>query len=231
MRLLVVFFLILTLLHSTTISGDIYNADSMEKLNNTIITFENNDNVIMQQLCHSPYSIDVESGNYTIRAYYFDNGSLKYYSENHIQTNQDNMKLDLVLMPYELLLLSPGFSPPPAINPSNTINTYDKENTTDYTLYVVLAFVFLISISIYWIFLHNKKNDVDLKKECPEIDEDCKKVLKILNENEGRMVQKELREILNFSETKMSLIITELEVSGHIKKIKKGRGNILKVVK
>ncbi len=63
-----------------------------------------------------------------------------------------------------------------------------------------------------------------------ELDEKGKKVLKILKENEGRMIQKELRNIFNFSETKMSLVITKLESLGLVKRIKKGRENILKLI-
>ncbi|MFH1785133.1 MAG: hypothetical protein ABH842_01775 [Candidatus Micrarchaeota archaeon] len=229
MRLLVLFMLCLTLLHSTTISGKIYDADNMKPLNNTIITVENSDNnVVLQQVCDSPYNVEIETGNYTFRAYYFDNGSLKYYSDYNIQVNQNNMQLDLILMPYELLSLSPGFNPPPAVNPSNTVNNSNPNDQTivDYSLYIIVLAIVIV-FTLAWFFL--RKTPVTSLE--PELDDDCIKVLKILGENEGRMVQKELREILKFSETKMSIIITELEVSGYIKKIKKGRGNVLKLVK
>ena len=40
-----------------------------------------------------------------------------------------------------------------------------------------------------------------------------------MQDNEGRILQRELRQILNFSETKMSLIISEMEVLGLIKDV------------
>lgn len=69
------------------------------------------------------------------------------------------------------------------------------------------------------------------KKRSYELDEESKQVLNILKAHEGRAVQKEIREILNYSEPKMSLIIGELEALGFIKRIKKGRQNILKLVR
>lgn len=53
-------------------------------------------------------------------------------------------------------------------------------------------------------------------------------MIEILKKNEGRMTQKELRkEMVHLSEAKISLIITELEHKGKVKRIKQGRGNII----
>ncbi|MBS3149146.1 hypothetical protein J4455_00425 [Candidatus Woesearchaeota archaeon] len=41
------------------------------------------------------------------------------------------------------------------------------------------------------------------------------------------MTQKDIRKELKISEAKVSLILTQLESEGRIKKIKKGRGNIV----
>jgi len=51
-------------------------------------------------------------------------------------------------------------------------------------------------------------------------------VLDIIVE-EGRITQTELRTRLPYSEAKVSLLVADLEDRGLIKKIKKGRGNIL----
>ncbi|VVC02529.1 Uncharacterised protein [Candidatus Bilamarchaeum dharawalense] len=232
MRIFALLILTLTLLHSTTISGEIYDADSMKVLNNTIVTVEGSGgHIILQQLSDSPYSIDVESGNYTVRAYHFQNGTLTYYSDYKVLVNQNNVQLDLVLLPYELLSLSPGFTPPPAVNHANLDGNSNNTKDSDppYLLYFSILIILILILALaYWFFTKKK---IEQPTEKFEPDHDCQVVLKILRENEGRMIQKELREILGFSETKMSLIITELEVSGCIKKIKKGRENILKLVK
>ncbi|MBI1970479.1 hypothetical protein HYS47_01920 [Candidatus Woesearchaeota archaeon] len=54
-----------------------------------------------------------------------------------------------------------------------------------------------------------------------------KKIIELLQKNQGRMTQKEIRKELPLSEAKVSLLITELEYAAKIKKIKKGRGNII----
>jgi uncharacterized membrane protein len=56
---------------------------------------------------------------------------------------------------------------------------------------------------------------------------DLKQVVSILKRNEGRMNQKDLRKEIPLSEAKVSLMITELEDLGLVKRIKKGRGNVL----
>jgi len=55
-----------------------------------------------------------------------------------------------------------------------------------------------------------------------------KRALDIIKANDGRISQKELRkEMMDLSESKVSLIITELEHKGKIEKVKRGRGNII----
>lgn len=234
MKQILFLILSLTLLHSTTISGEVFNGDSLKPMNSTILTIEDGSgHILLQRLIDSPYSVDVQPGSYTIRGYQFDNGTLVYYADYQVQISSDNMQLDLVLLPYELQMLSPGFVPPPAVNPSNIINGNNGKTENIYPYLLILSVLLILA---YWFFIrksdkqHHPKIQEENQQE-NEPDEDCQKVIIILKENDGRMVQKELREITGFSETKMSLIVTELEVSGYIKKIKRGRGNILKLVK
>jgi uncharacterized membrane protein len=60
-----------------------------------------------------------------------------------------------------------------------------------------------------------------------ELSSDLQGVLRVLDKNGGRMTQKELRKNFDLSEAKISLMITELESLGLVKRIKKGRGNII----
>jgi uncharacterized membrane protein len=57
--------------------------------------------------------------------------------------------------------------------------------------------------------------------------EDCRQVLAIIEKNDGRITQLDLRKMLPYSEAKVSLIVSDLENRGLVKKIKKGRGNVL----
>ena len=70
-----------------------------------------------------------------------------------------------------------------------------------------------------------------IKKEVQEeikiMDTDLNKILSLLKKNKGRMTQREIRKEFPLSEAKVSLMITELESMDKVKKIKKGRGNVI----
>jgi len=51
--------------------------------------------------------------------------------------------------------------------------------------------------------------------------------LKFIKKEGGRTTQKEIRKNIGLGEAKVSLIITELEHKKKVKRIKKGRGNII----
>ena len=65
---------------------------------------------------------------------------------------------------------------------------------------------------------------VDIESKIPS---DLQEVLSIIRNHEGRIAQKDLRTRLNCSEAKASLMITDLEDRGLVKKVKKGRGNVI----
>ncbi|MEA1908856.1 MAG: MarR family transcriptional regulator [Euryarchaeota archaeon] len=68
-----------------------------------------------------------------------------------------------------------------------------------------------------------------VSKESRESDlpPDLKEVLLVIRDSGGRITQKELRARLKYSEAKVSLMITDLEDRGMVKKVKKGRGNVI----
>jgi len=57
--------------------------------------------------------------------------------------------------------------------------------------------------------------------------DDLREVLRIIEKSGGRITQLDLRKALPYSEAKVSLMITDLESRGLVKKIKKGRGNVI----
>lgn len=63
--------------------------------------------------------------------------------------------------------------------------------------------------------------------ETVDLPDDAKQVLKIIKERGGRTTQKDIRKDIPLSEAKISLILTDLEQRKFIRKIKKGRGNII----
>jgi uncharacterized membrane protein len=81
-----------------------------------------------------------------------------------------------------------------------------------------------------------KKGDAPLQPAVPaqetrrkkeKLPGDLREIVRIMKRNEGRMTQKDLRKEIPLSEAKVSLMITDLESRGVIRRIKQGRGNIL----
>ncbi len=260
MKQLFTLLLTLTLLHSATLFGEVYDADNFSKLNNTILKIESQ-SFTTQIIVNSPYSIEIPEGRYDLTAVHYNEGKIDYIVKQNILVNGSQTKFDLVLIPYELYLLTPAPASETA-DVSNDGNDILKPiERSNYDLPIVIGFALAIIGFGYLLFksmgsreklvdarglsVEEKQNveqrktrDAERKTENSEQetmdylpDKEAREVLKILKENEGRMYQKELREILNWSEAKMSITITELEVAGLLKRFKKGRDNMLKLLK
>jgi uncharacterized membrane protein len=57
--------------------------------------------------------------------------------------------------------------------------------------------------------------------------DDLSELLDIIQQAGGRLTQKELRSKMKCSEAKVSLMVTDLEDRGLVRKVKQGRGNII----
>lgn len=220
MKTLVGFLCILTLLYSATISGSIYSYESFDKVNNSIMKFEgpNTYRIIAK---NGDYSIEVEKGAYNLTVLYFENEKLKYYDHEKIIVGNENQTFDIVVFP-------PSFFENDEL-PSLEVETKSKPSSILDTFYFLGGIAIIVGV-IFFIFL---KKYLPYKRPTirkAELGEEETKVLNIIKENEGRIEQKQLREILNFSESKMSLIVAELEVLGYVKKFKNGRENIIKLM-
>ena len=85
----------------------------------------------------------------------------------------------------------------------------------------------MILILLFLAILYLKKDSLKKILKKSEIPDDLKEVIEIIQKNGKRISQKELREKLPYSEAKTSLIIADLESRKLIRKIKRGRGNII----
>ncbi len=179
--------------------GDIYQ-ENLQKLNKTVVRVDGD---FSYQLVteKANYSIFLPEGEYVISASSNEGGIHNLVQETIIVGPQDQ-KLDLVL----------------------------KKANNDILLYVgilvLLAAAFIWS-NHYWRAKKSKPQE-EQKPGKYILDEDAGQVLKILDSFEGRATQKELREALKFSDSKLSLILTELENVGKIKKFKRGITNVVR---
>lgn len=165
------------------------------------------------------YSFNVPIGEYTITAVAtVDN---EFLTENQNISVKDNgdYTLDLILFPEIDDFEDPlDFEIEPGLD--------EKKPLTSLWMGLIIIFIAIV----VWFFLKNKKPKKTLTKkteeEIQDEDEELDKIYKIIKEAK-RITQKEIRKQTSLSEAKISLIISQLEAENKIKKIKKGRTNII----
>ncbi|MDD5133419.1 MAG: winged helix-turn-helix transcriptional regulator [Candidatus Nanoarchaeia archaeon] len=185
---------------TATIQGSVYDL-TLDKVNNVILEI----NTIPEQTYVAKigdYSFEsIPVGDYVIKAYTQDRSLIT--TENITINQEGTYTIDLFLIP-----------------------EFEEKETksTNYLYYIIPFILILILIAIIYKRLKIPKK-VELKIE--GVKDDLEKVIEIIKKEGGRTTQKDIREKIGLSEAKVSLMIVELEDKGIIKKIKKGRGNII----
>ncbi len=227
---------------AATVHGEVYDLN-FNKLPNSIVEV----NSIPKQsfiVKDQGYSFKVNPGEYTIKAYYVKNQELIALTQESIIIKDQNgdYNLDLILFPYvDNNLTDLNLS---ILDYSKIENNKDKLSPS---LVIILSLISLMVV-VYLIIGYRKNtkkseeinkhleslNDKPIDKESQNIDESkdphLENAYSIIKE-EKRINQKDLRKRLSLSETKVSLLITQLESEGKVKKVKKGRGNIVILTK
>ena len=229
------FFLLASVALAADIHGSIYDL-SLNKMGNVVVEI----NTAPKQFYVSKdgaYSFTVPIGFYAVKAEHYEGRLLvSSTSENLTVKDEGDYILDLVLFP--------------VINEEELLEDEIKAPKRSFYVgyFIIAAILVLVAVLVfYW---YNKKRTakkekrkVDIEREEreeeyqqevekvaePELygEEGLDKVIEIIKEEGGRTTQKEIRKRVPLSEAKISLIISELEAKGKIRKIKKGRGNII----
>jgi uncharacterized membrane protein len=204
---------------AAVVSGTVYDA-LLNKRQNAIVEI---DTKPVQRIvaAQGTYSFNVPKGSYTIKAAYSVGTVL--YSKDSISidiTDDGEYTVDLILFP-------------------STEEEDELLNETDLPIedvgieappYYLIFFFFLLVAVVYIIYRYRQQLHLaeagEKKKEAADGDE-AHKVLKFLKKEGGRSTQKEIRKNFPQSEAKISLVISDLEDQGKVRKIKKGRGNII----
>ncbi|MEK6973488.1 MAG: hypothetical protein AABW72_05640 [archaeon] len=237
------------------IFGYIYDWSSLEPLDKVLV--EINSQPIQRVIStNGYYSFDIPLGSYSITAFYVKSGKVELSADENITISSDGeFELDLMLFPPlgEIDSLDELINADIEIQiDENVLDEPVISNSQD-ILFPILLLILIIFISFGFHYLNkNKKLKADSKSEqgkseihfetieLPEnekkseksedlhLDDSAKEVLKVIKESGNRLTQRELRDkIPSMGEAKISLIIAELESHGLVKKIKKGRGNII----
>jgi uncharacterized membrane protein len=189
---------------AATLHGTVYDFD-FDVVENTIIEVNSQPKQSMIAI-DGTYSFELNPGEYTLEAKYIVGDSLiSSVSEEINIVDEGDYVLDLILFPNLDDELVEDFE-------------FDEAETNNSLIYLA---IFLIIIIIFFIFLKKKPKKRDLDKD------EAEDVLKFIKKEGGRTTQKEIRKNIGLGEAKVSLIITELEHKKKVKRIKKGRGNII----
>jgi len=216
-------------LHAANLSGSVYSMDSFDAVRGVVVKAEGASTHQTFSM-DGTYEMDIPAGEYTVKAFYYVEGNLEGYAEDRITLGEGGASYDFVLFAPDEFEGVVGFDLP-------AMDEEMPESRQDWTPFLVAGGVLLVVIAAAYFFLTRKrpeekgmqKEEEKLPAEKKELDEEEKKVLDILRNSEGMRNQKELREIMKCTEAKMSLLISGLEAQGYVKRIKKGRENIIKL--
>jgi len=223
---LFVFLLMVNTALGANIHGSIYDL-SLNKMGNVVVEI----NTAPKQFYVSKngtYSFIVPIGSYKVKAQHYESSLLvSSTSENITVKNAGDYILDLVLFPI--------------INEEELLEDelkVQKGNLYRNNFIVFLVIILVVSSILF--YFYNKKKAVKKDKLKKVVEEEKKvaesdfygegildKVIEIIKEEGGRTTQKDIRKKIPLSEAKISLVIAELEANDKIRKIRKGRGNII----
>lgn len=168
------------------------------------------------------YKFDIPIGEYTITATYKELDEVQAYIQEQISVQGEGYYvLDLILFP--------EFSEEQDLINESNIEVEDFLKTQyNYGIIMAIAGIILVIavLIIYFLKKQKRQEQTNAGGGISEKDQDLEKIISIIKKHK-RITQKELRKEMPYSEAKISLMITELEDKGVIKRIKKGRGNIL----
>ena len=166
------------------------------------------------------YSFMLPVGDYVIKATYVTNYNVYSTEENITIVDEGRYIVDLIVFPdlseeSELLLLGEGI---------NLEDIYEDEQTFPW----VYIFLILVVIATVIMFVKKRKPKEKTEEKILEEEIDPKdKIYDFIKQKGGRVTQREIRKNFPVSQASISLILTELENDGKLKKIKRGKGNII----
>jgi uncharacterized membrane protein len=223
-KLLLVALLLLcmNLAYAAELKGTIYNSQ-LELQKDAIIEIntEPRQSIVSKD---GTYLFNVPSGEYTLFAKHMSGQEIDMSAEEKISVSADgSYTMDLILFD--------------SLEEAETIdvditNELDEQSNAG-TYLAVSLLIFLVAGALAGIIFLKKKTahfQKEIEKELAgkkNIDEGLEKIVKIIKSEGGRTTQLEIRKHIPLSEAKISLMIAELEDKGIVRKIKKGRGNII----
>ncbi|SNQ61852.1 helix-turn-helix transcriptional regulator [Candidatus Methanoperedens nitratireducens] len=232
---LLIFFLIAVLVtgaQGATLHGTVYEWQDFEKPLRNAIVEVNSTPVQYTVATAGIYSFNLSPGNYLIKAKYYRNNVLELSTEEEIQVGHEG---DFIR---DLLLFPPTDTEYEYLGDINFTDNMDVKNEVSPYIYIVIILIVILSAIIIFYRLNKSNSDRTVINETPlpppaavtgtgELPSDLQELYSLILKTGGRSTQKELRKKTSYSEARVSLMLDDLENRGFIKKIKKGRSNII----
>lgn len=211
------------------VHGTVYYWYNLEPLKNSIVEV-NSTPVQIYVAKNGEYSFNLPPGTYVITARYYRDNVLLYYAEENLTILEGGGEyiVDLIAFPlFEDMEIGDETNLVPSIE--------TPENENIWMISAAIAVVVLVSASAVFYYLKKRRRKLPEAKAEPAremiryvgLPADLQEVIDKVKESGGRITQLELRGKLPYSEAKVSLMLADLESRGLIRRIKKGRGNII----
>lgn len=232
------------------IHGKVYEWFSLDELDNVVIDVNSvpGQRVVSKD---GSYGFELALGDYLLHAEYFEDGERKYVSDEIVRIVEDgSFIVDIIMFPPEIDVNSLE-QPDVDVDVSG-----EAAGRIELDWVVPIAAVIVIIIAALFLIVPKRGKQKAQRWESAEkhgeereaggggsgkkpaeqtqaeksagLDKYAREVVEVLGRSGNRLTQKELREkITGIGEAKISLIVSELEEMGIVKKIKRGRGNII----
>lgn len=221
--------------------GSIYEWSDLEKpLKNVIVEIEVNETREQYKISSDGiYSFDIAPGIYVLKAKYYINNILEFSGEEKMQIDkpEESRNLDLILFP-------PTDSDYEYLGDINLTGELEPKEPDVANYIAVIIVVLLIALIFLFFLLKKKRNPVipeqeEIPSEPPantakpienktiDLPDDLHELYDLILKKGGRTTQKEIRKDAKYGEAKVSLMLADLEDRGLVKKIRKGRSNII----
>ncbi|MBU1975992.1 MAG: hypothetical protein KKG59_06325 [Nanoarchaeota archaeon] len=204
-----------------TIQGSVYDYE-LTKVSDVVVKIDTVPSQVFVAK-DGDYEFNVPAGNYSINATQFIDSEVIAYSLDHIEVQEEGIyRLDLILFPeiQEEVIED--------IDLSDIEGEFQEdvdEGKVSFGLIITIVVIVVILLLTFRYIAKLNKTDKKVDVE-PILSDTETQVLEFIKKHK-HTTQKEIRKAFPLSEAKISLVITDLESQDKIKKIKKGRGNVI----
>lgn len=215
--------------YAAELKGTIYNSElELQKDAIVEINTEPRQSIVSKD---GAYAFNVPEGSYLLSARLMSGNDIELFADENVSVPADgSYTLDIIL--FDVL---------EADEPLEELDITSGLEGNGTAWYLGILFLILLLIAVVLALRFVKKNAVKMQEHVKEelalneksagseknISSDLEKIISIIKSEGGRTTQLEIRKHFPLSEAKISLMIAELEDKGIVRKIKKGRGNIL----